>query len=116
MARALIGLGANQGDRLDTLVRAVGLLAADSAIELQARSSWHETQAIGGRAGQGPFMNGAVLVETSHAPHALLEVLKQIETQLGRLPGERWDQRPIDLDLLLYDSVVIFTPTLSLPH
>src|SRR5262245_45354663 len=116
MARALIGLGANLGDRLDTLVRAVGLLAAHGAITLQARSGWHETQPIGGRVGQGSFLNGAALVETSLAPHTLLEVLKQIETQLGRLPGERWDERPVDLDLLLFDGEVISTSTLTVPH
>ena len=71
---------------------------------------------MGGPPGQPPFLNGAALLETSLAPHDLLDALQQIETDLGRRRTERWGPRTVDLDLLLYEQLVLDTPTLILPH
>lgn len=83
---------------------------------LVARSRWHETLAVGGPAGQPRFLNGAALLETALDPHRLLAQLLLIEEQFGRQRGTRWAQRPLDLDLLLYDRVSLETPQLTVPH
>ena len=116
MAGCLIGLGSNLGNRQETLDRAVARLSRLPNVLLVARSRWHETAPVGGPPGQGPFLNGAVLLETSLEPEALLSLLKTIETDLGRSPAERWGPRPLDLDLLLYGGLVLQTPALVLPH
>lgn len=115
MVRALIALGSNQGDREALLREAVARLKRPQ-LDIRAVSPWLETQPAGGPTGQGLFLNGAVLVETSLKPAALLAVLKEIEQQLGRTGGERWAARPIDLDLLLYGEEKIACPTLTVPH
>ncbi len=116
MPRALIALGSNFGDRRKLLDAAVQRLAATSGVQNLRVSAWHETRAIGGPPDQLPFLNGAVLMETNLAPAALLAVLEQVELDLGRTRGRRWSPRTIDLDLLLYDEVVIHTAKLTLPH
>jgi len=116
MPLCLIGLGANVGDRHETLRRAVARLEAHPQIAVVAQSRLHETMPIGGPAGQPPFLNGAVLIETPLAPVALLQWTGRIESDLGRRRAERWAPRTVDLDLLLYDDLVLDTPTLALPH
>jgi len=116
MAYCLIGLGANLADRQATLEQAVQLLVPDPAIRIVARSCWYETQAVGGPLSQPTFLNGALLLETSLAPESLLDALLRIEDALGRVRSERWGPRTIDLDLLLYDQLVLESPSLVLPH
>lgn len=116
MPYCLIGLGANLGDRRANLDSAVSMLTRQTTIHLVRQSAWRETAPVGGPPGQGPFLNGAALLETSLPPHELLEVLQQIEDELGRQRGERWGPRPIDLDLLLYDQMALTTPSLVVPH
>ncbi len=98
------------------LDEAVEGLARRPAVRLGERSPWLETPPVGGPAGQMPYLNGAVTLETTLEPETLLELLHEIETGLGRRRQERWGPRVIDLDLLLYDQVVRETPTLVLPH
>jgi 2-amino-4-hydroxy-6-hydroxymethyldihydropteridine diphosphokinase len=116
MPVCLIGLGSNQGNRHEILDAAVARLRECPQVTLIARSAWHETAPIGGPVGQEDFLNGALTLETSLAPHELLAVLRQIEDQFGRQRTGRWAPRTIDLDLLLYDELVLNTPTLVLPH
>ena len=116
MPSCLIGLGSNLGDRRKTLDRAVAQLAQHPRITIAAKSRWHETPPIGGPDQQSSFLNGAVVVETSLVPQAVLAVLHRIETDLGRRRTERWGPRTVDLDLLLYDQQVMSTPSLVLPH
>lgn len=116
MTCCLIGLGSNLGNRRQMLDQAVARLAGHPQMLLAGSSAWHESLPVGGPPGQARFLNGAVLAETSLRPQAVLEVLQQIETELGRRPAERWGPRPIDLDLLLYGRTVSRTPSLVLPH
>ena len=116
MPRCLIGLGSNLGDRRQMLDRAVARLAGHPQVLLADTSAWHESLPVGGPPGQPRFLNGAVVLETSLSPQAVLELLEQIETDLGRRRDKRWGPRPIDLDLLLYDRKVLRTPSLVLPH
>jgi 2-amino-4-hydroxy-6-hydroxymethyldihydropteridine diphosphokinase len=116
MARALIGLGANLGDRPRTLHEAVEQLAALPTTRLLSRSAWQTTAPVGGPAGQDAFLNGAVLLETALAPAALHGGLHAIEAALGRRRSQRWEARVLDLDLLLYDDLVMRSADLDVPH
>jgi 2-amino-4-hydroxy-6-hydroxymethyldihydropteridine diphosphokinase len=113
--RAYIGLGANLADREGTIEQAVGLLGAEPGIEVVSVSSLRETEPWG-RVAQPAFVNGAVAVETTLEPRALLGVLLDVERRLGRVRNERWGPRTIDLDLLLYGDVVLDEPGLTVPH
>jgi 2-amino-4-hydroxy-6-hydroxymethyldihydropteridine diphosphokinase len=71
---------------------------------------------IGGPADQALFLNAAAVLESSLQPHALLALLKQIESEAGRRREETWGPRTLDLDLLLYGETVLSAPDLELPH
>jgi pantoate--beta-alanine ligase len=98
------------------LHRAVEQLNSDGDVRVVRKSSLRETAPVGGPAGQPNFLNGAVLVETSLSPRELLAQLMNVEQGLGRKRKEHWGPRTVDLDLLLYDDVVLETPELTLPH
>lgn len=116
MAVAFMGLGSNLGQREALLAEAADRLAATEGIERLAVSSLYDTQPVGGPPGQPRFLNAVARVETDLSPEALLGVLLQIESDMGRQRGERWGPRRIDLDLLLYDDRIIETPELTVPH
>ena len=107
MSRAYVGLGANLGPREVTLLRAVDLLAGEPGIEVLAVSQLRETEPVG-VTDQPEFLNGAVAVETSLSPRALLDALLRVEQALGRVrDDERWGPRTIDLDLLVYGDEIV---------
>ncbi|MCC7083891.1 MAG: pantoate--beta-alanine ligase [Pirellulales bacterium] len=116
MPQALIAIGSNLGEREALLHRAVELLTASDNVRLVVASSLRETTPVGGPVDQPDYLNGAVLVETSLSPQALFSRLMELERSLGRVRGEHWGPRTIDLDLLLYDDVVLQSPELTLPH
>jgi 2-amino-4-hydroxy-6-hydroxymethyldihydropteridine diphosphokinase len=116
MAYSLLALGSNLRDRLGALRRALAELSHLSGTRLLARSSVHETAPIGGPAGQGAFLNAAVVAQTALAPADLYHELQRIETAFGRQRSEHWAARTIDLDVLLYDEAVIATDELVVPH
>jgi len=116
MGLALLGLGANQGDRLQTLTETVAALQAHAEISVLKCSRWHQTAPLGGPAGQDLFLNGTILISTSLSPESLLDRLQALETAAGRVRAERWGPRPLDLDLLLYDDLHGQTHRLTLPH
>jgi 2-amino-4-hydroxy-6-hydroxymethyldihydropteridine diphosphokinase len=116
MSRCLLGFGANLGDRCKTLECSVNVLRGVENVKVVAVSRWHRSQPVGGPAGQGEFLNGAVVVETTLNPHALLLVAGQIEDRFGRKRGVRWAARTLDIDLLLYDEQIIRLPDLEIPH
>ena len=115
MATAFVGIGSNLGDREDNLRRAIELLSAEDGVEVVAVSEIRETDPVG-PVEQGPFLNGAVEVETSLGPHELLGRLLSVENGLGRVRSERWGPRTIDLDLLLYGGERFDEAGLSVPH
>ena len=116
MATVYLGLGSNLGDRQGHLGRALAALASAPAIRVLAVSRFIETEPVGGPPGQGMYLNAAARIETDLEPTALLVELKSIERRLGRREGPRWGERPIDLDILLYDDLVLETPDLVIPH
>lgn len=116
MARCLIGCGSNLGKRREQLDLALDLLRFMPGVELLAVSRYLETRPIGGPVGQSGYLNGACLIETDLEPHDLLGALMAVEHTLERRRDERWGERSIDLDLLLYNDLVVDTPDLTLPH
>lgn len=114
MTRAFLGLGSNVGDRAGYLREAVRRLDAPD-LRVTDRSPVYET-APWGRTGQPTFLNQVVAVDTTLAPRALLERCLAVERSLGRVRGERWGPRPIDVDVLLYDEAVVREADLTVPH
>ncbi|MFN4218913.1 MAG: 2-amino-4-hydroxy-6-hydroxymethyldihydropteridine diphosphokinase [Candidatus Bipolaricaulia bacterium] len=115
MVRAFIGLGANLGQREDSLERAIGALAQTPGVLVRKRSELYETEPLGG-AEQPWFVNAVVEIETDLSPRELLGVCKRIERSLGRRERVRWGPREIDLDILLYDNIIVNEPDLQIPH
>jgi 2-amino-4-hydroxy-6-hydroxymethyldihydropteridine diphosphokinase len=115
MTRAYVGLGANLGPREVTLLRAADLLAAADGVEVVAVSQLRETAPVG-VVEQPPFLNGAVALDTSLSARALLDLLLDIERSLGRVRGERWGPRTVDLDLLVYGDARVDDDGLHVPH
>jgi len=112
--RVFIGLGSNLGDRLAFLKAAVSALRATPGIEVGRTSSVYETKPVGPH--QPLFLNAVVELRTDIEARQLLSRMKEIETQVGRMPDKHWGPREIDLDLLLYGSEVIDEPDLAVPH
>lgn len=121
MACCLIGCGSNQGARREQLDRAIELLGVMPGITMLAVSRHRETRPIGGPPDQAPFLNGACLIDTELGPHELLGVLAAVENTLHRDRTERWGPRTLDLDILLYDQLVLDNEVvegsaLTIPH
>ncbi|CAM3757262.1 2-amino-4-hydroxy-6-hydroxymethyldihydropteridine diphosphokinase [Roseateles saccharophilus] len=114
-SRAYIGLGANLGADLSaTLTQAALSLAALPDTQVVALSSVWRSAPVDA---SGPdFLNAVAALDTALAPLALLEALQAIEHAHGRERPYRNAPRTLDLDLLLYDDLVLDTPRLSLPH
>lgn len=114
MAQVFLGVGSNLGDRLANIEAAYQRLV-EQRIRICACSAIRETEPAGGPA-QGKYLNAVIGVETDLEPLALLEVLKNIERDLGRVKTVKDGPRPIDLDILLYDQLVFDSPALTIPH
>ena len=116
MSRVFIGIGSNEGDRLENISSAVKALGAVEGVRLVQMATIAETEPIGGPS-KGPYLNTVIELDTTLTPEALLKTTQAIERRLGRVPSTiRWAPRPIDLDLLLYDDRLIEQPTLTIPH
>lgn len=110
-----LSLGANLGDRADTLQKAITMIGALPDTRCVAVSSLYSTAPVG-YTDQPDFLNCAVRIETGLTPLALLSGLQNIEKTLGRRPRTRWHEREIDIDMLLYDHLVLTEESLKLPH
>jgi 2-amino-4-hydroxy-6-hydroxymethyldihydropteridine diphosphokinase len=117
VTRAYIGLGANLGDRAETIRSALAELSATPGVELVAVSALLETEPVGPVA-QPSFLNGVAVVDTSLEPRELLDLLLAVETRHGRdraaVPAQ--GPRTLDLDLLLYGDAEIGEEDLQIPH
>ena len=112
---AVLALGSNLGDRVVRIREAASLLGGVPGIRVASVSGIYETEPVG-RADQGPFMNGAVTVETYLDPHALLSAAKGIERSMGRVDTGVWGPRPIDVDIIAYGRLRMEADGLRLPH
>ena len=111
----LLSLGTNQGNRQENLHAALEGLRALPGVSLTQCSPTYETEPVG-LTDQPMFLNLAAEIETALAPLELLNAVKQLEGRLGRTPGLRWGPRTIDIDLILWNDLVLDSGTLTLPH
>ena len=111
---AYVALGSNLGDKEANLRKALELLE-ERGVEVVKTSSFICTEPYG-VTDQPQFLNGVCEVRTSMVPLALLHTLLEVEQEMGRVRLRHWGERNIDLDLLLYEDVVLDTEELKLPH
>ena len=117
MHKLYIGLGSNLGNKEEMLHRALSLINEHIGSVLRT-SSFLETEPWGFQS-KNTFLNAVCMVETTLTPVECLKETQKIERLLGRTKKSRngvYHDRPIDLDLLLYDDIEMNTPELTLPH
>ena len=113
---AYIGLGSNLGDRELKLLTAVAELGKLPGTRVTALSPFYETDPVGG-VPQENFYNAAARIATTLSPLALLDQLQRIESEVfHRVRSTRWGPRSMDLDMLIYDGLVIACDRLIVPH
>ncbi len=110
-----LSIGSNLGDKLDACLTALKILDESQQVRVLARSSAYETNPVG-FLDQPCFVNMAAQIVTSLDPLGLLSLLKKIEKKVGRIPGVRWGPRVIDMDIVLYDQLLLDEPSLHIPH
>lgn len=110
-----LSLGSNLGDKMRNCEQALEEIVAGGTCSLVQKSSWYTTQPWG-KEDQDWFVNGAAQVQTALSPEELLNLCKDIEQRLGRKDSGRWGPRVIDIDILLYDDLVMNTADLVIPH
>jgi 2-amino-4-hydroxy-6-hydroxymethyldihydropteridine diphosphokinase len=111
-----LGLGSNLGDRASNINAAIRLIG-ERVGEVVRRSSLIETEPWGFESAHS-FLNGVILCETVKTPREVLHVTQQIERDLGRQTKtvRQYADRPIDIDILLYDDLRVDEPDLKIPH
>ena len=117
MSRVFLSIGSNLGDRLSNIQQAVATLSMSDKIKIVKTSSFYETEPWGNK-NQEWFINAALAIDTDYSPEELLQYCQNIEVQLGRIrkENEKWSQRAIDIDILMYDDLVISSENLIVPH
>jgi 2-amino-4-hydroxy-6-hydroxymethyldihydropteridine diphosphokinase len=114
-SKVYLSAGSNVGDRISYLKSALVKLNSNNRISVQKISSIFETLPFG-KTDQNNFMNIALRLLTSFTPFELFDEIKNIETEIGRSKTERWGPREIDLDILLFDNIMIENDELVIPH
>ena len=127
--QVFLGLGSNLGDREENIQKAISLIEERVGTVLR-QSSLIETEPWGFES-ENKFLNGVILCETQLTPRQLLKVTQKIERELGKtrvhathrknyslftLHSSLYKDRPIDIDILLYDDLTIDEPDLKIPH
>ena len=117
-----LGLGSNLGGREENIRKAIALIA-ERVGEVTRQSSLIETEPWGYESAN-KFLNGVILVETALTPRQVLKATQKIERELGkrrrhattRVQSSIYHDRPIDIDILLYDDLTVDEPDLKIPH
>ena len=112
--RGFLALGSNLGDRLATLQAALDRLGKEPGIRILRTSRIYQTDPIGPP--QPDYLNAVAEFDTDLSPPNLLRRTQAVEAALGRVRGERWGPRTIDVDLLTYGAETIDQPDLQIPH
>jgi len=115
MPLAYLAFGSNLGDRMGQMRAALTALEGQYPIRLQAMSAVYENRAVG-MGNADDFLNAVVAVQTELEPEVLLDACLAVENQLGRVRTGVWAPRTIDLDILVYDELVLDSERLHLPH
>jgi len=115
MTPAYLALGSNLNDPASQLSAALMELAALRHCQIDTVSSAYSSAAVG-PADQGDYLNAVLRLSTSLSASQLLTATQAIETKRGRIRGERWAARTLDIDILLFGDQIINTETLQVPH
>ena len=111
MGRAFLSLGSNMGASWAILREAVGSLSGVVAV-----SPVYRTEPVGGPAGQNPFLNIVIELDTDLSARQLLGVCHRLESAADRVRTVRWGPRTLDVDILAIDGVTVHEPDLQVPH
>jgi 2-amino-4-hydroxy-6-hydroxymethyldihydropteridine diphosphokinase len=114
MSPVYLLIGGNMGDRMEYLQLATNAIHQQAG-RIISRSAIYETEAWG-LTNQDKFLNQALCIETLLSPKELLQILLQIEQDLGRKRETRYGPRIIDIDILFYGQEIISEPHLKIPH
>lgn len=114
MHKVFIGLGANLGDELSYINKAISKLVECDDIELLATSSAYKTSPV--ESDGEDYLNAVIQINTSLDPFELLSIMQKIELDLGRQRPYKNAPRTIDLDILLFDDMQIKGDRLTIPH
>jgi 2-amino-4-hydroxy-6-hydroxymethyldihydropteridine diphosphokinase len=119
--QVFLGLGSNLGDKEQQLLTAIQLVG-ERVGQVVRQSSFMETEPWG-FASDNKFLNAVILCETEKTPREVLRLTQQIERDMGRkkmvnckLTNRKYKDRPIDIDILLYDDLTVDEPDLKIPH
>lgn len=114
MNTAYLLIGGNLGNRLENLAAARQAIAKNCGV-IRHTSAIYETAAWG-LEDQPNFLNQAIELQTFSKPHVLLHGLLAVEKSLGRVREKKYGPRSIDIDILLYDDLIVNEPDLKIPH
>ena len=117
--RAILALGGNLGDRVQTIRDAVLQIDAHPDISVKRQSGLYESFAMtstGIDQSEPNYLNGVIEVSTSLKPKKLLAALNEVENHFGRVRLERWAARTLDIDIITFGSELIETKSLIIPH
>lgn len=115
MVQAVVAVGGNVGDVRQTLRRAQELVEQHDSVQNMRAAELYRSVAMGADAGDS-FLNSVWVFETSLEALELLDLLQQVENELGRTREVRWGPRTLDLDLIFYGDQMIDLPRLVVPH
>ncbi len=113
---ALVAFGSNLGDPVKNVEKGLAALNELPDVHVVRQSSFYKTFPVGTSRDKPLYVNGVAILKTSLSPLNLLSALQEIEERLGRVRTGFWSDRTIDLDILLYEDVVMATEELTLPH
>ncbi len=116
MTIAYLGIGSNLGDRKKFIDSAITRLSETPKLTVLRVSSIYETEPVGGPKGQEKFLNGVIEIDTSLKPKELFDICKVIEKDLGRVKTEIDGPRTVDLDILIFNKLILNDPDLVIPH
>ncbi|MDD3840197.1 MAG: 2-amino-4-hydroxy-6-hydroxymethyldihydropteridine diphosphokinase [Clostridia bacterium] len=115
MSTVYLSLGSNMGDREKNLNNAIRLLEETEDVQVDIISKYIETDPVGYVA-QDKFLNCALKISTQLSPSRILKICMNIEKKLKRMRTVKWGPRTIDIDILMYDDLVIDEENLVIPH
>ncbi|HNR20251.1 MAG TPA: 2-amino-4-hydroxy-6-hydroxymethyldihydropteridine diphosphokinase [Bacteroidia bacterium] len=114
LQKVILLLGSNMGERKYQIVKALELLEREVG-EIILQSGLYETEAWG-KTDQPPFLNLCVVIETKFSPKDVLAKNLLIEADMGRVRGDKWGARVIDIDILFYGNEIVEERNLRIPH
>ena len=109
-----VALGSNLGNSLSTLEKALISLNQVPGIKVSKISSWYQTKPVGPP--QPDYLNGCAILAVEQTPEELLSLLQAVELQFGRVRTQKWGARTLDLDIILYEDLILNHPLLTIPH